>query len=118
MSSGLTTVLRRGELAEGTTKKFYLYCGGSEIEAFVVLHRGDYHAFVNRCRHVPMTMDWVENQFLTEDKCFIQCATHGALFEPDTGRCVDGPPLGKFLVRVPLEWRGNTLVARCPDESS
>ncbi len=44
-----------------------------------------------------MTMDWVENQFLSEDGAHILCATHGALYEPDSGECVAGPPLGKCL---------------------
>ena len=111
-------VLRRGELPEGQTKKFWLQCGGREVEGFVVHQGGEHHAFVNQCRHVPMTMDWIENRFLTEDKCFIQCATHGALFEPKTGLCVDGPPAGKSLLRIPIEWRGDELIARCPEAQS
>jgi nitrite reductase/ring-hydroxylating ferredoxin subunit len=116
MACEATTVARRGELTEGTTKKFWLQCGDREIEAFVVLHQGEHHAFVNQCRHVPMTMDWVENQFLTEDRCYVQCATHGALFEPSTGLCVEGPPAGKSLIRVPLDWDGDALVAHCPHD--
>ena len=116
MTSDPTIILERGELEEGQTKKFWLRCDGREVECFVVHHRGEHHAFVNQCRHVPMTMDWVENQFLTADKCFVQCATHGALFEPATGLCVEGPPAGKALIRVPLEWRADELVAFCPDE--
>ena len=116
MPTGTMVVAKRGELAVGTTKKFYLDCGGREVEAFVVNHRGEHHAFINQCRHVPMTMDWVENQFLTEDGCYLQCATHGALFEPATGLCIDGPPLGKALHRVALEWRGDDLIALCPTE--
>lgn len=116
MSSGGRVVARRGEVPEGSTKKFVLDCDGREIEGFVVNHGGAYHAFVNQCRHVPMTMDWVENRFLTEDRCFVQCATHGALFEPATGLCVEGPPAGKSLYRIPLEWRNDELVAHCPDE--
>ncbi len=115
MTSEAIRILNRGELAEGSTKKFWLHCDGHEVEAFVIHHEGEHHAFVNQCMHVPMTMDWIENRFLTEDKCFVQCATHGALFEPATGRCIDGPPLGKSLIRVPLEWRGDELFATCPD---
>jgi nitrite reductase/ring-hydroxylating ferredoxin subunit len=63
-----------------------------------------------------MTMDWVENQFMTEDGTFIQCATHGACYQPDTGECVYGPPLGKFLIPVPLTIRGPDVLAECPDE--
>ncbi|HUI24567.1 MAG TPA: Rieske 2Fe-2S domain-containing protein [Candidatus Kryptonia bacterium] len=108
------TVTRLGELAPGQTKKFSLSREGFEIECFVINHQGTLHAWVNRCRHVPMTMDWIENQFLTEDGCYIQCATHGACYAPDTGECVGGPPFGKFLIRVPLEIVGEEVRATCP----
>ena len=108
-------VARVGELRPGETKKFVLLCRGRECEAFVVNHDGALHAYVNRCCHVPMTMDWIDNQFMTDDGAFVQCATHGALYRPDTGECVSGPPLGKFLERVPLTIRGDEVAANCPD---
>jgi nitrite reductase/ring-hydroxylating ferredoxin subunit len=107
-------VARVGEVAEGQSKKFLLDCAGREVEAFLVNYRGALHAFVNRCRHVPMTMDWVENRFFTADGRYIQCATHGACYEPETGECVDGPPLGKHLTRVPLVVRDGIVLALCP----
>jgi nitrite reductase/ring-hydroxylating ferredoxin subunit len=63
-----------------------------------------------------MTMDWVENQFFTEDGDYIMCSTHGACYVPETGECIAGPPLGKFLVRVPLEIDGGEIVATLPVE--
>lgn len=110
-------VARRDELRPGQTKKFWLHCAGREVEAFVLNHAGTFHAYVNRCCHVPMTMDWIENQFFTEDGCHVQCATHGALYEPDSGQCVAGPPLGKNLTRVPLVIEGDDIYASCPQES-
>lgn len=107
-------VARVDELAPGQTKKFVLMCAGQEVEAFVVNHAGNLHAYVNRCRHIAMTMDWVENQFMTPEGDFIQCATHGACYQPETGECVYGPPLGKVLIRVPLAIRGDDVVASCP----
>ena len=107
-------VARVGELAPGETKKFLLRFEGSETEAFVVNHGGTLHAYVNRCRHVAMTMDWVENQFLTEDGAYIQCATHGAWYEPESGMCVAGPPLGKALIRVPLTIEDGVVYATVP----
>jgi len=109
-------IARVGELQPGETKTFLLRCGQRWVEAFLVNFQGRLHAYVNRCRHVPMTMDWVENRFLTEDGAYIQCATHGACYLPDTGECIDGPPLGRFLIRVPLSIRGEDVVASCPDE--
>ncbi len=107
-------VLAPGELAEGESKKFRLVAGEEEHECFVVRWRGELHAFVNRCRHVAMTLDWVENQFLTEDGELILCPTHGALFQPDTGACVGGPAFGKSLFRVPLEQRQEGVFADWP----
>lgn len=31
----------------------------------------------------------------------IQCATHGALFEIETGHCIAGPCLGQNLQKIP-----------------
>lgn len=107
-------VARIGELASGQTKKFFLTIEGREEECFVVNHNGEHYAYVNRCCHVPMTMDWVDNQFMTEDNQFIQCATHGACYLPDTGECVGGPPFGEFLTRVPLAIDGDEVRASAP----
>jgi nitrite reductase/ring-hydroxylating ferredoxin subunit len=114
--SGSIVVARMGEIAPGRSKKFLLRCGGREVEGFVVNHEGSLHAYVNRCCHVPMTMDWVDNQFFTEDGRYIQCATHGAWYEPNSGECVAGPPVGQCLTRVPLTIRGMEVHAECPDE--
>ena len=116
-TDGGVVVVRIGELQPGDTRKFFLHCHGREEECFVVNHGGSLHAYVDRCCHVPMSMDWIDNQFMTEDKQFIQCATHGACYRPDTGECVSGPPFGKFLTRVPLSIRGHAVIAGCPHES-
>jgi len=105
-----------GDLAPGTTRKFLLPTDGEPTEAFLVNVAGEVHAWVNRCRHVPLTMDWVEGRFLDETGCWIMCATHGALYEPDTGECVSGPPFGRFLIRVPLRVDGDQLIATVPSD--
>jgi nitrite reductase/ring-hydroxylating ferredoxin subunit len=121
MSSGIdgsAVVARVGELQPGHTKKFTLQWHGREEECFVVNHGGQLYAYVNRCCHVPMSMDWIENQFMTEDKQYILCATHGACYQPDTGECVSGPPFGKFLTGVPLTISGDDVIAHCPEEGA
>lgn len=108
---GRVIVARVGEVELGHTKKFMLPVGANEVECFVVNYGGELYAYVNRCRHVPMTMDWVENQFLTEEGRYILCATHGAAYEPETGECIFGPPCGKLLHRVPLTVEGDLVIA-------
>lgn len=114
--SSEVAVARVDELSPGETKKFFLQCGGREEECFLINYQGALHAYVNRCCHVPMTMDWIENQFLTEDRRYILCATHGACYEPETGECVLGPPLGKFLEAVPLSVREGYVFASWPPQ--
>ena len=108
------TIATIDELRPGETKKFLLACGGEELEGFLLNYGGEHHAYLNRCRHVPMSLDWVENQFFTADRRFVQCATHGAYYRPETGECVAGPPCGKNLVRIPLRIEGAAIVADCP----
>ena len=108
------TVARADELRPGQTKKFLFEWDGQEVEAFVLNYGGELHAYVNRCRHVPMSLDWVENRFFTEDGRFVQCATHGAYYRPETGECVAGPPCGRSLIRVPLRIEAGAVIADVP----
>jgi nitrite reductase/ring-hydroxylating ferredoxin subunit len=109
-----TRIVRVGELRPGETRKFLLECEGHEVPGFVLNWEGEIKAYMNRCRHVPMEMDWVENQFLSDDGRWILCATHGALYEPATGECIAGPPCGKALVALPLHVEGDEIFCACP----
>jgi nitrite reductase/ring-hydroxylating ferredoxin subunit len=100
-----------GQLQPGGTKKFFRIVNGCEEECFVVNHEGTFYAYVNRCCHIPISLDWIENQLMTEDKRYLQCATHGAQYLPDTGECIWGPPCGKFLTRIALTIRGDEVIA-------
>ena len=90
-------VARSEDLADGKTVKFKFVESGNDREGFVIRHRGKLRAYRNECRHIPVTLDWQENRFLSRDGCHLQCATHGALYEIDSGLCVDGPPTGETL---------------------
>jgi len=104
------------ELAPGQSRKFMLRIAGVDEECFLINVDGRLHAYVNRCRHIPLPMDWVDNQFFTEDCSYLMCQTHGALFVPETGECVAGPgnSCGKRLFRVPLEVEGGLIYALPP----
>lgn len=117
-SAASSVIAREDEIEPGQTKKFMLSVEGRETECFLINYQGRFFAYVNRCAHVPMTMDWIDNQFLTEDGRYVLCATHGAAFEPDTGECVFGPPCGKYLVRVPLTISGGRIHASQPIEEA
>jgi nitrite reductase/ring-hydroxylating ferredoxin subunit len=105
-------------LSAGESMKFMLPVRGAEEECFVVNFHGHYHAYVNRCRHVPMAMDWIDNQFFAEQGRYLMCQTHNAYYEPVSGECIAGPAsaCGKFLYRVPLEVDDGVIYARPPEQ--
>lgn len=107
-------VARVEELPQGSTKKFILTCKEALIEGFVLNFRGSFYAYVNRCCHIPMPMDWFENQFLSDDGRYIICATHGATYEPPTGECIAGPCPGAYLERLVLRVADGTILVSCP----
>ena len=64
---------------------------GRPVRAFALRFDGAVRAYLNRCLHVPVELDWQPGEFLDSDKRYIVCAIHGATYEPAGGRCVGGP---------------------------
>ena len=106
------------ELQPGESTKFLLPIRGADEECFLINYEGQFHAYVNRCRHVPIAMDWVDNQFFAEEGRYLMCQTHNAYYQPDSGECIAGPPAtcGKFLHRIPLEVVEGVVYATPPEE--
>ncbi len=58
-----------------------------------------------------MELDWNEGQFFDSAGLLMMCAAHGAIYEPDTGKCVGGLCGGVRLRAVQIEER-DTLEGR------
>lgn len=69
---------------------------------FVVRWGNRAFGYVNVCPHHGVNLDWERNQFLDPSGLRIMCGKHGALFEIGTGRCTDGPCLGRHLEAIAL----------------
>ena len=74
---------------------------GQTCRAFAIRHAGKAHAYLNRCSHVPMEMDYQPNRFFDSSGSWLMCATHGAMYSPSTGACIGGPCRGG-LVKIAL----------------
>jgi nitrite reductase/ring-hydroxylating ferredoxin subunit len=66
------------------------------VPAFAVRWRGGVFAYLNQCPHAGGPLDF-EGQVLESSGRYLMCARHGAIFEPDTGKCVGGPCRGARL---------------------
>jgi nitrite reductase/ring-hydroxylating ferredoxin subunit len=70
---------------------------GASFRGFV-LRRGEVVAgYVDSCPHVGAPLALTPTAYLTRNGDHIICATHGALFRPEDGRCVAGPCVGRSL---------------------
>lgn len=107
-----------GEVPAGGSAKFPLFWRGREAEGFVVNVDGAFHAYVNFCVHAGTPLDWWPNEFFTDDGRLLICATHGALFEPDTGRCAGGPCGGAALWPLSVRVEGDQLVVSVRPEDA
>lgn len=84
--------------------------------AFVVRHEGVAHAFLNRCAHVPVELDWMPGRFFDLTGYYLICAVHGAHYELQRGRCVMGSCKGRSLTKLATAERdGNVYLQLEPD---
>ena len=97
--AGARLICASGELAEaGDGVRFELEWEGETAPAFAIRHGGRVHAYVNRCAHIAMELDWKQGKFFDTDGEYLICSTHGALYAPESGACRGGPCRGAKLV--------------------
>lgn len=90
------------EISDPGSKSFEIKQGRKNVSLFVVHKDGAFTAYINSCPHTGVNLDWQEDQFLDMDNMYIQCSTHDALFEIDSGECIAGPCVGDSLQIVEL----------------
>jgi nitrite reductase/ring-hydroxylating ferredoxin subunit len=89
------------ELIEGARGlRFLVNVDGGAQPAFAIRHGGRAYAYLNRCAHKGVELDWVEGEFFDRDGLSLVCATHGARYDPASGRCTGGPCAGRGLRRL------------------
>jgi nitrite reductase/ring-hydroxylating ferredoxin subunit len=99
----LIELCRSAQLAErGDGLRFEVDAAGEAVGAFVFRFEGRVFGYLNRCAHVATELDWIAGKFFDRDGGTLVCATHGALYEPASGRCAGGPCNGRGGLR-PLQ---------------
>ena len=85
------------------------------IPAFAVQYDGQYFAYLNRCGHIAIQLDYMPGEFFSDDGQTLICATHGAEYAPDTGACLGGPCYGVGLQPLTITQRDGQLLLESPD---
>lgn len=112
MAQPARVICQSGELLDsGKGVRFTVEQRGETVPAFVIRHRSNVYAYVNRCAHVGIELDWMAGEFFDLSGLYLICATHGATYAPDSGRCVRGPCKGGRVEPLSvLERDGKVLV--------
>lgn len=94
-------VCASGDLVDGGAGvRFPVVAGREEATGFVIRYDNVAHGYLNRCAHVPIELDWAPGEFFEASGLYIMCATHGAIYMPDTGYCTGGPCRGSSLRKI------------------
>lgn len=88
---------------------------GRTVPAFALRFEGQAVAYLNRCAHVATEMDWQPGEFLDDQKQWILCSVHGAVYDPRDGVCVAGPCVRARLRALKVDERDG-VVYWYPDE--
>lgn len=105
---------RLDELDNPGCREFAIGEGEWPFRGFVVRKGEDVFAYQNFCVHAGHPLNWSPNNFLTRDKSAIICASHGATYKIETGRCFAGPGSGGSLRRVDLAVRDGVIYVSGP----
>jgi nitrite reductase/ring-hydroxylating ferredoxin subunit len=84
----------------GPGLRFTVASGAAAVPAFAVRFRGRIHAYVNLCAHRELELDWPPGEFFDASGTLLVCSVHGAMYDPESGRCVAGPCAGATLAKL------------------
>jgi nitrite reductase/ring-hydroxylating ferredoxin subunit len=97
-----TCLCRVDEIADGTARGFAF--ADAPRDAMFVVRSGDtVRAWLNACPHVEgAPLAWRKDAYLSADGRAIVCYGHGAVFDLETGVCIQGACLGQRLTPVSI----------------
>ncbi|MCP5229341.1 Rieske 2Fe-2S domain-containing protein [Accumulibacter sp.] len=110
MAADERLICRTTDLVDGGPGvRFSVLLHDVEEPAFAVRFRGRVAAYVNRCGHVPVELDWQPGEFFDDSKLYLICATHGALYSPADGRCLGGRCKDRGLAPLAVQERDGAV---------
>lgn len=95
--------------------RFDVEYNGEQIPAFAIRYDNTVYAYLNRCGHIAIQLDFQAGEFFSEDGQNLVCSTHGALYQPESGNCLGGPCYGVGLEPLAVEEIDGYLYLRSED---
>jgi nitrite reductase/ring-hydroxylating ferredoxin subunit len=104
-------ITNAADLSENQSVKFAIPAKPEPREGFAIRHNGVVTAFYNECAHIPLPLDWDDNDFFTHDFKRIVCKNHGAEYDTQSGICKVGPCVGAHLKKIEVVEDADALYA-------
>lgn len=100
--SGGLVLCRVQDIPDGKARGFDWPRGETKVK-ILVARRGDrVFGYRNACPHVGVPLEMDADDFMSVDGRYLQCSTHGAMFQVEDGMCIVGPCAGRPLRAVPV----------------
>jgi nitrite reductase/ring-hydroxylating ferredoxin subunit len=105
-------------LPDPGAREFVVGEGDWPFRGIVCRRDGVVYAYANVCPHKNHPLNLLDDNFLISvpgGGRLLRCASHGALFVPETGLCVVGPCSGRSLRILECRVEGGAVLVRAPD---
>lgn len=103
------TICDLDDIPHNQTRGFSIIHNNETLDFFIVRIKDSIYAYINRCPHTGVNLEWMPDKFMDLGKTAIQCSTHGARFRIDNGYCIYGPCMGQSLEKLELQVRDNMI---------
>jgi nitrite reductase/ring-hydroxylating ferredoxin subunit len=103
---------RRADIPDGGARVFDISGAAKQV---VVVRRGErVWAYVNRCPHFSVPLDFDPGEIACYRGQVLMCAHHSALFRFEDGHCIEGPCTGAALDPVPIDVDASGWITQGP----
>ena len=99
-------------IEDGAARNFVIQMRLGRFHGFVVRRGSDVYGWVDSCPHAGLPLALELDRYLSADGQHIVCGWHGAVFEPESGRCVGGPCAGRHLQEWPVRVADGQIVTK------
>lgn len=114
MSEATHVVARLADLPDPGAREFFIGAGDWPFRGFLVQVEGRLRAYANVCPHKQHPLNLMDDEFLVPGEKLLRCASHGALFEPESGLCVFGPCAGRTLTALECRVENGQVLVKVP----
>jgi len=107
-------VCRMPDIPRRSSRRFTLGTGRHSLEIILIRKYTRVFAYRNCCPHQAISLDLGSEDVLTDDKRYIMCVNHAAVFDIENGQCLAGPCLGECLEPLKTKVEQERIYVRMP----